>query len=174
MTGAARRALAALAIPAGLLLSCRHDDRPGAEPARTAAAPADARTSLVAWLECEECTDEQLAAVVALGPEVVPTLAATLREGLSPASRARLELQLRERHAARVAGAGRHPASEPVLGLERYVAHHVRTRDALHRSRAAVALGRIRTPEARQALREALDQDPPPSVEQSIRDALGR
>jgi hypothetical protein len=170
MKAPTRLAVAALVLLAGLDCACA--------PAPRMATPASARPAgevrvrLLAWFECEECTHEQLDAVVALGADVVPTLAATLREGLSPASRARLELQLRERHGARVAYGLRRPGAEPVLDADAFVAHHLASRDALHRSRAATALGRIHTKEALEALRAELARDPPPSVQQSIRAAL--
>jgi hypothetical protein len=134
--------------------------------------PADARASLAAWLDCDECTREQLETVVALGPDAVPILAATLREGLAPASRARLEEQLRELHAARLERARRNPEEGPRLDERSFVAYHVANRESLHRSRAATALGRIGTEPARLALREALSAGHRPSVVQSVRDAL--
>src|SRR5947209_11444713 len=54
-------------------------------PAPTAAE--DARRVIVAWLECEECGDGELAAVVKLGEAAVPSLVAPLRDGPAPARR---------------------------------------------------------------------------------------
>jgi hypothetical protein len=124
---------------------------------------ADAQRRIQDWLLCEECTDGELESVVALGAGVVPSLAATLRGGLSPASRALLEQQLAQTW----------DAGAPLrLSRAEFVAHHVGNRDALLRARSARALGRIRTPEALAALREALLLRQRPSVEASIRAAL--
>lgn len=185
MKRAARRTRLAVALSAALLASsmallssCRRPSSPagGAEPvaiAQRRAPPADSREVLITWLECEECADDQLEAVVALGEEVVPLLVATLREGLSPAYRARLERQLRERHAERSRRGRTLPGTGPALDEEAYVAHHMSARAALHQSRAAIALGRIGSEPARAALREALRERPRPGVERAIRSALG-
>jgi NAD-specific glutamate dehydrogenase len=124
---------------------------------------AESQRRIQDWLLCEECTEGEFAAVVTLGAEAVPSLAATLRGGLSPASRARLEEQLGE---VWERGAPAH------LARDEFIAHHVGNRDALLRVRSARALGRIRTPEALAALREALSLRQRPSVEESIRAAL--
>ena len=154
-----RRAGAAVALGAWLLLAC--------EPAAIRPEDAvDARRTLLAWFECEECWSGELDAVAALGERAVPMLAATLEAGLSPASRARLEGQLVAYYdAAR-------DAAPPGWSRDEFVAHHLGNRDASYRSRAAVALGRIGGREAEQALRSALDRAQPPGVEQAIRAAL--
>jgi hypothetical protein len=133
----------------------------GADPQRGA----DAQRRIQDWLLCEECTDGELEGVVALGAGAVPSLVATLRGGLSPASRASFQQQLVETWDGG-------PGSDARLSRDQFVEHHVGNRDALLRVRAARALGRIGTPEARAALREALVVRHRPSVEESIRDAL--
>ena len=133
----------------------------GGEPDPQSAA--DAQRRIQDWLLCEECTDGELAAVTALGSEAVPSLVATLRMGLSPASRALLQQQLAETWKA---------SGDARMSREEFISHHVGNRDALLRVRAARALGRIGTPEAQAALREALVVRQRPSVEESIRDAL--
>lgn len=113
---------------------------------------------------CEDCTDGELRAVVKLGAQAVPSLIATLRDGLSPASQALFEEQLGSFYDT-AARKGRTTRQE-------FVAHHVGNREALVRVRAARALGRIGTPAAQAALREALVIRQRPSVEESIRRAI--
>lgn len=129
---------------------------------------------IAAWLDCDECVEGQLGAVVELGETVVPSLVATLRDGVSPAYRARLERQLRTHHAARVARGHVVPGAGPALDEGAYVAQQVAGWEALHRSRAATALGRIGTPAAHEALRDALATAQRPSVEMALRAALER
>jgi hypothetical protein len=135
--------------------------------------PVAAQTALRNWLECEECWDGELAAVVALGDEVTPSLAATLREGMSPAARARLARQLGERYDERAAWAEAHPETRPTMTRKEYVEHHVANRDALYRVRAARALGQIRTPAALLVLREELERTEHEGIREEIRRVLG-
>jgi hypothetical protein len=166
MTGALRSSRSWLAGIGLALLGCQTPPpAPGA---------GGVRGTILAWLECEECTDGELAAVVDLGADAVPTLTATLRDGMSPAPRARLVRQLSERHAARVAYGLQHPDAAPILTEQEFIDHHVENRDALYRGRSALALGLIGTPAAEEALREALARPQSPSVEQMIRDALAQ
>jgi len=145
----------------------------GGPTARVRAAdPVAAQTALRNWLECEECWEGELAAVVALGDEGVPSLAATLREGMSPAARARLERQLAERYDERAAWAETHPGTRPAMTREEFVAHHVRNRDALYRVRSVRALARIRTPAALLVLREELERTQHEGLREEIRKAL--
>src|SRR5512134_3649634 len=75
-----------------------------APPTTTPAMPpperaAEIRSIIVAWLECDECSEGELAAVVKLGQAAVPSLAANLRDGPSPARREQLRRHLEESHA---------------------------------------------------------------------------
>jgi HEAT repeat protein len=153
---------------AGASLHCR--DVESSQQPMGARPTADAR--IAAWLDCDECGEGQLAAVVELGDAVVPSLAATLRDGLSPAYRKRLELRLREHYASRRARGETVSGEAPSLGVDAYVAQQVGSWEALHRSRAATALGRIGTEAARRALRETLEIPQRPSVEMAVRAAL--
>ena len=112
------------------------------------------RHTVVKWFECEECVDGELAAVVALGDLVVPTLGATLKQGPSPASRAAVDLRLRERHAELVELAARDRSIAPGDASD-YVGVYMSNFVARYRSRAAYALGEIGTKAALGALRAA-------------------
>jgi len=139
---------------------------------RDEASGAAAAARVLAWLECDECGEGQLDAVVALGDSIVPTFAEVLREGLSPVQRRELELQLAERWRERSAHEGEEARGGRLLEEKAYVAHHLASRESLHRVRAAIALGRIRGDAAIRALRAELGRSHRPSVEHSIRDAL--
>src|SRR5687767_11119088 len=81
--------LASMLVAAGVL----------AQPAAQTLTPvqkADVRRIIEAWLECEECTEGQLNAVVRLGQVAVPTLSATLSGGPSVAKRSELGQHLLE------------------------------------------------------------------------------
>ena len=161
-----RRAAVRGALCVALAAAVCAGDPAGADPVAE-------QTALRNWLECEECWDGELKAVVALGDAVVPSLAATLRGGMSPAARARLSRQLAERYDARVAWAETHPETRPTLTREEYVAHHVGNRDALYKVRAVRALGAIGTPKALLALREELGRTEHEGIREEIRRVFG-
>jgi hypothetical protein len=135
------------------------------------AGPVDGRV-IVSWLECEECQEGELAAVAALGDDAVPVLVATLRDGMSPATRERLRLQLEAAYRGRRAYGRLHPDAGPTLTREEYVDHHLANRDALYRVRSIRALARIGSRAARRALRDELDRTEHPGIAAEIRRAL--
>jgi hypothetical protein len=100
-----------------------------------------------AWLNCDECTDGELAAVRTLGETAVPQLAKALLDGPSPESR---EVIRQQAMAAYSRSGVRSPSGR------KYVTQLVDNYVANHQERAAVALGEIRTPRAIAALDEAL------------------
>jgi HEAT repeat protein len=127
---------------------------------------AEIRSIIVAWLECDECSEGELAAVVKLGQAAVPSLAASLRDGPSPARREQLRRHLEESH-ARLKDRSRTSAAV-------YVPRYTENLVALYRVRAARALSAIGGPVARQALEDALGQPYRDDVRQSIKAALTR
>ncbi len=139
-----------------------------------AQAASESRARVVVWLECEECGDGELANVAALGAAVVPTLAAVLRGGMSPAQRAELTLQLEQRWEERAAYERERGGESRLAPREQFVAGHLASRDALYRVRAATALGQLGSEEAVDALRAALAARQPPSVERAILQALAK
>jgi hypothetical protein len=124
------------------------------------------RSTVIAWLECEECTEGELEAVVKQGQVAVPTLAASLRDGPSPARREQLRRHLEESH-GRVKDRTRTTAAV-------YVQRYTENFEALYRVRAARALGLIGGPAARQALEDAQRQPYRDDVRQSIKAAIAR
>lgn len=120
----------------------------------------------MAWLDCGECSEGEQEAVVALGEAAVPSLVASLHDGPSPARREQLRRHLEESH-ARLKERSR-------TGTETYVQRYTENLVALHRVRAATALGVIGGPASRQALEDALAEPNRDDVKQSIRAALAR
>lgn len=115
-----------------------------------------ARHALVAWFECEECTDNELERVVNYGEFVVPNLAATLQGGLSPSKRAEVRQHLQETYRALAEYAKEHKDSSLQMSEQEYLDTYLENAEALYRLRAATALGRIGTPTAREALERSL------------------
>ncbi|HWN11155.1 MAG TPA: hypothetical protein VNO50_18090 [Pyrinomonadaceae bacterium] len=113
------------------------------------------RRTIVTYLECEECEEGELEAVVKLGESAVPTLAATLLEGPSPANREILRRQLLDTYRKLKEYEKTHPKAKTSQGEEEYVKTYAENYVALYQTRAARALGAIGGPNARKALEEA-------------------
>jgi hypothetical protein len=117
-----------------------------------------ARHTIMDYLECEECQEDQLKAVVKLGLAAVPSLAASLREG--PPN---LSLELLRRNVALTyrelkAYEQTHPEAKITQSEEFYVKLYTDNYVALYQSRAAMALAAIGGLEAKQALQEAMSK----------------
>ena len=113
------------------------------------------RRTIVTYLECEECEEGELEAVVKLGESAVPTLAATLRGGPSPANREILRRQLLDTYRKLKEYEKTHPKAKISQGEEEYVKTYAENYVALYQTRAATALSAIGGPNARKALEEA-------------------
>lgn len=114
--------------------------------------------TLVAWLECQECTERELDRVLAAGEELVPSLAAALHHGPSPASREIVRRELADRHADLVAYAETHPEDGTIVPRqEEMIAAYEESFVARYQVRAAIALGHFETEPAREALERALE-----------------
>lgn len=127
---------------------------------------ADARRAVAAWLECGDCTDGELQAVATFGEAVVPSLAASLRDGPAPARR-----ELLRRHLMRTY---EQLKGRTKLTQEQYVERSTENYIAHYRVRAAEALGVIGGPHAKQALEDAVVEPYRDDVKRSIRAALAR
>jgi hypothetical protein len=113
------------------------------------------RQVIVDYLECEECTHGELNAVVKLGPVAVPTLAATLREGPSPANLEVLRRRLTASYRELKEYERTHPKAKMPGSEEQFVKTYTDNYVAVNQARAAAALGTIGGSEARRALEEA-------------------
>jgi hypothetical protein len=128
--------------------------------------------ALRAWFECEDCQPSQLAAVTKYGQSILPSLAATLNGGLSPATRELLQRQLYERYDELVAQGEKNPKLRISAGREDFTARHLGDFDARYRIRAAQALVAIGGPEARAALEAGLGKTQRDDVRAVIGESL--
>lgn len=135
--------MAYLAALASCSCGAQEVTRPKNVPPERAAA---ARDALMSWLECIECNDGQLDAVVRYAPELEGALIHTLETGLSPAKRAEVEAKLQRQFRA-----NKWPEAEE----RQFVDTYVLTTDTEYRLRSIMALARITTPGARKALEDA-------------------
>jgi hypothetical protein len=133
--------------------------------------------TIVTWLECEECTEGELEAVVKLGRIAVPSLAASLHEGPSPASRELLRRQLITNHERIIKYVKTHPEVEVSMDRKTYVATYMDNYVALYQVRSAMALAEIGGEEAKEALEVALEipmrEDASKVVQASLEKLLG-
>lgn len=113
------------------------------------------RHKIVDYMECEECDDGELEAVVKIGAMAIPTLAATLREGPSPTQIEMYRRHLTTTYRALKAYELTHPTVAVPGTEEQYVNTYLDNYVALYRIRAATALGNIGGLDARRALEEA-------------------
>jgi hypothetical protein len=105
-----------------------------------------AQRALDAWYTCIECQDGELDKLLRYRDLVEETLIHTLQNGPSPARRAEIEAGLRSSHQS---------SPSQTISEDRYVELFMSNADAKFRTRAAMALGRVRSQDALQALREA-------------------
>jgi hypothetical protein len=133
---------------------------------------AQALEALTTWFECEECEAGELAAVTKYGQAVVPSLAAVLRGGLSPAAREHLRGELELRYDALVERSKKNPNARPKSSKSRFVSRYLDNRDAQYRVRAAQALAAIGGRDARRVLEEASQQRHRGDVQAVIRISL--
>jgi|SRR2546428_1818013 len=144
------------------------------KPVLSPAAAAEARRIIVAWLECEECISEELDAVKNLGSVAIPSLAASLREGPSPASRESLRRHLLETYEELKAYEETHPKQKVAQSKMEFVNTYMENYVAQYQIRAAQALAAIGGPEAQKGLSDALKVTLSDDVRIVVREALGR
>ena len=125
-----------------------------------------------AWLECEECTEGQLAAVRSLGISAIPTLMSALNDGPSWLTLVRLKRYLKNSYEE--ANAHQQATNKPPIAIERdrYVRLHVEGAVLRYQLRAAKGLKAIGGPVAKQSLQNALQMNLPSSVESFIRQSI--
>jgi len=171
------RSLATMAVLGMCLLvvRCAQQSPEPASPPATALSPeqaANARRTIVAWLECEECTEGQLEAVTRLGPVAVPTLAVTLRQGPPPANRELHRAHLVDTYRQLKDYEKQHPQNKVTMSEDEYVRFYTANQTALYQIRAAQALATIGGADARRALQEALQLPLRDDVKATVRDSL--
>ena len=127
----------------------------GGERPLTPEQAATMRRAIITYLECEECEDGELEAVVKYGPAAVPTLAATLHEGPSQANLEQLRRHLTARYRDLKAYEQTHPEVKVPGNEEQYVKTYMDNYVALNQARAATALAAIGGSKARRALEKS-------------------
>lgn len=133
---------------------------------------AEARRIIINWLECEECTDGELEAVLKLEKIAIPSLAASLHGGPSKAT---LELQRRHLittyHELKKYGES-HPESVIKMREKEYVKIYTDNFIALYQIRAAEALAAIGGSDAKRELEKALKIPLRNDVKTSVKNSL--
>ena len=133
----------------------------------------DARKAIVVWLECEECNEGELQAVLKLGQLAVPTLANVLKEGPSPVKREVYRYRLLDNYKTMQTFLRVRPNLGPVnISSEAYLALNIENYVTLFKVRAATALGKIGGINARNALKEALVGEKNHTVTKTVKEAL--
>jgi hypothetical protein len=126
-----------------------------AQPAGQPSTPASVQTVVTSWLECDDCTDGELQAVVKLGSSAVPSLTDTLLNGLPKPRRDAHTKHLLNRYRALKEYEKTHPDSPMTQTEQEFVSRYLEKYETSHRTRAARALGRIGGAEAANALDKA-------------------
>jgi hypothetical protein len=163
-----------VSVVAPLVLACAGAPAAREQSTVSAEQATEARRAIARYLECEECTDGELEAVVRLGEVSVPVLAATLRGGIAPATREKLRLHLVATYEELKKYASTHADAQIPASEDEYVKMYLDNHDALYRIRAATALAAIGGPAASAALKEASAASVRPDVQAAIKDALAK
>lgn len=155
-----------------LLTSTTPTDTAGKDVALTPEQSAQARNTILAWMECQECHRGELKAVTRLGLVAVPSLIACLRKGPSAANR-----EIMQRHlTGSYSRLKQHAATNPGYKLRRseaeYIEHYQRKYFAQYQVRAAKALAKIGGPNAKRALEDILQIPLRKSVAREIEKSL--
>ncbi|HEU5134993.1 MAG TPA: hypothetical protein VFU13_07600 [Steroidobacteraceae bacterium] len=101
------------------------------------------RQAVVAWLECEECTEGELEVVARYGELAVPTLGAALERGPSPASLEKYQLHLESTYQKMVEYARTHEEIKLEQSQDEYVKMYLENYRANYAVRSAEALRKI-------------------------------
>jgi len=127
-------------------------------PTKTSLSPeqaAESRRTIITWLECEECSDGELEAVVKLGSIAVPSLAIILREGPSRANRELQRRHLMTTYQRLKSYQAKHPELVLPMSEEQFVGTYMDNYAALYQSRAAMGLAAMGGTDAKRAIEDA-------------------
>lgn len=137
----------------------------------------EVRKGVVAWLECEECTEGEMERLARYGEYAVPTLVAVLERGPSPATLEKYRLHLESSYRKLVEYSRTHDEVKIDQSEEEYVKQYLENYQAHYAVRSAQALAKLGGPEARRALeaaaRRKMREDVNVVVRESVK-ALGR
>jgi len=152
---------------------CPSKPKPPEKPELTPEQAAEARRTIVNWLECEECTEGELEAVVRLGELAVPSLSASLLGGPSQASLEILRRHLVTTYQDLKEYEKTHPEAKVPTSEDEYVKIYLDNYVALYQIRAAKALAAIGGSEAKKALKESQQLPLRDDVKAVVVDSLG-
>lgn len=119
------------------------------------------------WLLCDECIDGERAAVLELGPDVVPALALAL-EGPSPELVRAAERRF-ERHWERTARFLLGRGETAPIPRDQFVSANLSNFEASYRRRAAIGLAAVGGDPARETLSRFLDRVAADSLRADVR-----
>lgn len=125
-----------------------------------------------AWLECEECSEGQRAAVARLGAAALPMLGEYLRSGPAVDKREMRRRQLEAAYRSMKEYETTHPNAKVAMTQDEYVKTYLDNYVALYQSRAATALADIGGAEARKRLEDALQAELREDVKALVRGHL--
>ena len=152
--------------------------QPGAQPARPAqpaAPPAPAPTTdarIINWLDCVECSNQELDVLARQGDAIVPALQQVLLNGPSQDRLDAKRRSLESGYRSMKQYEQRRPDRAVPLTEQQYIALYQEKFVLLNRTRAARALGVINSPEARRVLVQALQANPQPELRRDLERAL--
>jgi hypothetical protein len=129
------------------------------------------RQAVVAWLECEECTDGELDTVVRLGELAVPTLGAALERGPSPASLEKYQIHLESTYRKMVEYSRTHSELKLEQSEDDYVKMYLENYRANYAVRSAQALRKAGGREAARYLDAASKRAVREDVDVAVREA---
>ncbi len=166
-----RRTALHIVVTAAILGGCA---RTSELAAQRGAPPVSTSTAIATWLECVECTAEQLNAVAALGNTAVPELGRFLLNGPDQprvdAQQRYLERRYRDLKAYE---RERRPSHTIAETQDEYVQAYLAAYRLRIRARSARALGAIGTADAKAALSQGLVRpDVPDALRKEINAAL--
>jgi len=115
----------------------------------------EVRKAVVTWLECEECTEGELEQLLKHGELAVPTLAAVLERGPSPATLEKYRLHLESSYRNLVEYSRTHEEVKLEQTEEEYVKQYLENYQAHYAVRSAQALSKLGGVGARRSLEAA-------------------
>ena len=132
----------------------------------------EVRRAVVTWLECEECTEGELERLVRYGEFAVPTLAATLERGPSPATLEKYRLHLESSYRNLIEYSRTHDEVKIEQTEEEYVKQYLENYQAHYAVRSAQALAKLGGSNARKILEVAAKRKMREDVNLVIQESL--
>lgn len=137
------------------------------EQVRSPPSAQQVRSTVIRWMECNDCKAGELDSVVVLGAPAIPILARFLIEGPPPDRRTAFELRLDSTYRRR-----EERGAALAMTRRQFTATYLRGFDVGYQERSARALGKIDGPGALDTLRAAPYDSAVPAVRTAIRCAL--